>query len=136
VETRVPDGNTREVTFSQDTYTRGKIERDEAYAGSFQNPFDAPVRSESFVWMDKLATLDSLRHQVYLAEHRTEENSVPHDANLTRCLLNRNEPPDDHGRVTKTCRGSEHAEQLFESHHGAGEHPHVLVQPVGDERCS
>ncbi len=99
VETRVPDGNTREVTFSQDTYTRGRIELEELYAGALSEP----VRRGSFVWMDKLATLDSLRHQVYLAEQRAEENSVPYDSNLTQCLLNRNEPPDDYGRVTKTC---------------------------------
>ncbi|MDJ0867607.1 MAG: SpvB/TcaC N-terminal domain-containing protein [Myxococcota bacterium] len=96
---RTPDGNRRVVVFSQDDATRGKMLEDRRYAG---DPGEL-VKSDVFQW----TTRTSLgRTQVYLEQHESTELAVvdpPAQAPPARCLLNRNEPPDDYGRIGTTC---------------------------------
>lgn len=114
------DGNPRVVTFSQSDFTRGKIERDERYAGA------TLVRRESFVWKTYSRPP---RTQVYLGEHRVAEfdrdypgPSPDNDPNK-QCIMNANNPPDaasnpldEWGRVTKTCtRSCDSTEDVAES---------------------
>lgn len=96
---RAPDGSRSETTFHQDDVLRGRIER----ALTFARALAEPVRSVENIWQSKASSLDGVRTQIYLAETRTSEFAVPTSAGAARCLASRNEPPDDYGRVARTC---------------------------------
>jgi YD repeat-containing protein len=95
------DGNTRVVTFDQEEFTRGKIERDERFAGGTKL-----VRRERFAWNTRTSLS---RTQVYLAEHRAVEYDPDYaggDPDLDpkkQCVMNGNNEPDDWGRIVYTC---------------------------------
>ena len=99
VTTVRPDGSSYVTTFSQADHTRGKILSAETFgAGSSE-----VVHRVTNLWATKQSTLDSVRTQVYLEETREESFAIPHAAGTTWCALDRNEPPDDYGRVVRTC---------------------------------
>ena len=86
-------GNDRKLYFSQSDTTRGKMLREEQWIGN------RLLAKTSYVWK----TRQSLgRTQIYMAEQKQEEMDLDHGPYF-RCLLNRNEAPDNHGRVGTTC---------------------------------
>jgi RHS repeat-associated protein len=96
------DGNERVIEFSQEDDTRGKTVLEKVFAGDAAS--GALVRQTVSVWH----TRESLgRTQVYLAEQRVDSPpALPELATpppTSQCLVTRNEPPDDYGRVTRTC---------------------------------
>ena len=86
-------GNDRKLYFSQSDTTRGKMLREEQWIGN------RLLAKTSYVWKTRHTWG---RTQVYMAEQRQEEMDLDHGP-YSRCLLNRNHPPDDHGRITTTC---------------------------------
>ena len=87
-------GNRRELTFSQADTTRGKLLRQEQWVGK------QLLSKTNAVWRTR-ASLG--RTQIYLAERKQEEFDLVTKGTHNRCLLTRNHPPDDFGRVGTTC---------------------------------
>ena len=89
-----PAGNDRKLYFSQADTTRGKVLREEQWVGN------RLLSKTTYVWRTQQS---HLRTQIYLAEQKQEEFDLVTNGAHNRCLLNRNPPPDDIGRVTTTC---------------------------------
>ena len=87
-------GNDRKLYFSQSDTTRGKMLREEQWIGT------RLLKKNSYVWKTRQSFG---RTQVYLVEQKREDFDLFHNGTYNRCLLNRNEPPDNHGRVVTTC---------------------------------
>ncbi|MEZ4217197.1 MAG: FG-GAP-like repeat-containing protein [Myxococcota bacterium] len=94
-----PDASRTETTFHQGDALRGRVELVE----TFPRASAEPVRRVENVWQTRTSSLDARRTQVFLAETRTSDLALPNAAGPPRCLASRNEPPDDFGRVARTC---------------------------------
>jgi RHS repeat-associated protein len=88
------DGSTTEVTYSQDDVTRGMKLLEETVSGPYT------VARDTYVWGTQA---DGSRTQVFLREQKREVLSVPNDPLLNQCSYDRHEPPDEYGRIAKSC---------------------------------
>ncbi len=104
------DGNVREVTFGQGMFDKGKVLVSKQFVG---HPLMGGqlLSQTSNVWQTRVPEVGwgfDKRDQVFLAEQKIEEfdtagSTDPWGQSLNRCVFNRNEPPDDWGRITRTC---------------------------------
>lgn len=90
------DGNIRILEFGQEAYERGKVLIERQYAGV------QLIREETSTWATIGPDIDG-RTQVYLAEHKAQEFDLTAEGDFDRCVLNRNSPPDEYGRVKRSC---------------------------------
>ncbi|RIL02171.1 MAG: hypothetical protein DCC71_16790 [Proteobacteria bacterium] len=90
------EGTEREITISQDEFTRGKI-----LADVWRTASGLEAKRTEYTWLTRDG--GSGRTQVFLAEMKTIERSGPGTGGADWCVISRNETPDHYGRVTTSC---------------------------------
>jgi RHS repeat-associated protein len=93
----------RVLHFNQDDHTRGQIDMEETIATVFSLPSGSmtPVSRMTYTWDQQL---DGSRTQIFLREKKTELFDVDAVGNeAPQCRLDRNEAPDEYGRVSTRC---------------------------------
>lgn len=96
------NGNEVETVFSQADYTRGKVLSETVRAvGSGGASYDLRIVTNQWEAVESIQHED--RTQVYLAETSTRTLSVPENPAEDMCFVSRNDPPDEFGRVRRSC---------------------------------
>ena len=92
-------GNDRILRFFQSDRFRGKLARERQYLGKIaQNR----ILSQTVYTMASQRGIRG-RTLIYLAQRKEEEFDLVTNGDHNRCLLHRNQFPDDHGRVKTSC---------------------------------